>query len=132
MPCAERSEDYEMIATIAQVLRGIREGLKNPEYRLFILAVIAVLGGGTLFYHFYEGWSWIDSIYFVVVALTTVGFGDFTPSTEFSRLITIGFVFFGVVLLGAFINLLVKQRRERQKRRHSQPDGGDVGSDQAD
>ena len=30
---------------------------------------------GTLVYHLLEDWSWVDSLYFSVVTLTTVGYG---------------------------------------------------------
>ena len=48
-----------------------------------MLIAFAVLGF-TLFslfpaimFHFYEGWSYFDSIYFTIITLTTIGFGDF-------------------------------------------------------
>ena len=33
-------------------------------------------------FHYLEGWSYADSIYFTVISLTTIGFGDFSPSFE--------------------------------------------------
>jgi voltage-gated potassium channel Kch len=96
-------------------IRGVGRALRNPEYRLLAIAVLAIVVGGTAFYHFYEGWTWIDSAYFTVVALTTVGFGDLSPSTELSRAVTIGFLFFGVTLLGAFISLVARDAQARRK-----------------
>lgn len=34
----------------------------------------------------------MDSLYFSVIAVTTVGFGDITPSTDASKLFTIFYV----------------------------------------
>ena len=121
-----------MFATIASVLRAVKQGLKNPEYRLFILAVLLIVAGGTAFYRFYEGWSWIDSVYFVVVSLLTVGYGDFQPSTELSRAVTVGFLFFGVALFGTFINLLVKQRYQHRKARSGGGGSSQGQTDEAD
>ena len=36
-------------------------------------------------FHYLEGWSYADSIYFTVISLTTIGFGDFSPSFEGSE-----------------------------------------------
>jgi hypothetical protein len=97
--------------------RAILRGLRNPEYRALAVATLVVVVGGTAFYHYYEGWTWTDSAYFTVVALTTVGFGDFAPSTEFSRGVTIGFLFFGVTLLGTFISLVFRGTQEHRRAR---------------
>jgi voltage-gated potassium channel len=46
-----------------------------------------------------EGWSWIDSFYFVVVSLTVIGYGDFAPTTPNTKLITILHVLSRAILL---------------------------------
>ncbi len=104
-----------MLTSMYSFFKAIAQGIRQPEYQLLALTSSFVMVGGTMFYHFYEDWSWIESIYFVVVALTTVGFGDLTPTTEFSRAITIGFLFFGVAWIGALISILVKSAQERHQ-----------------
>ena len=74
--------------------RAIREGLNEPEFRALFLTVLVVLGSGTWFYHQAEGWSWLDALYFTVVTLTTIGYGDLHPTTPASKIFTI-FWFFG-------------------------------------
>lgn len=66
--------------------------------RLMIYSAAVVVVGAALF-HRLEGWSWIDSFYFVVVTLTTIGYGDFTPTTPVTKLITIFYGLNGIVLL---------------------------------
>lgn len=44
---------------------------------------------GTVVYHLLEDWSWVDSLYFSVVTLTTVGYGDLSPTTDLSKLFTV-------------------------------------------
>ncbi|HLD18712.1 MAG TPA: potassium channel family protein [Candidatus Nanoarchaeia archaeon] len=51
---------------------------------------------GTLFYSNFEGWSWIDALYFSSYTVTTVGYGDLVPTTTFTKLFTVGFMFIGV------------------------------------
>jgi voltage-gated potassium channel len=45
---------------------------------LLVLLVSGVLMvAGVVIFHYFLGLSWIDSIYFVVTTMTTVGYGDF-------------------------------------------------------
>ena len=54
--------------------------------------------------------GWQNSIYLSVVTITTLGFGDITPSTELGKLVVSSEPFFGVVLLGLFLNALSHAR----------------------
>jgi hypothetical protein len=83
--------------------RAIKKGFKDPEFRGLLFFVLAILFSGTLFYHFSEGWSYIDSLYFSVTTLTTVG-GDGTPHTVLGKVFTIIYVFVGIGIILGFIN----------------------------
>jgi len=50
-----------------------------------------------------EGWTIIQALYFSVVTLTTVGYGDFTPTSAGTQIFTIIYIFTG---LGVFVALL--------------------------
>lgn len=65
---------------------------------IFIYALILVLFSSTLF-HWLEGWSWLDSVYFVVITFTTIGYGDFSPTTPLTKIITIFVGLNGVAFL---------------------------------
>ena len=71
-------------------------------------------------YHFLEGWSFLDSLYFSVVTLATVGFGDLTPTTALAKLFTVGYITVGIGIVAAFASELTKFRRaERLAARRS-------------
>jgi hypothetical protein len=40
-----------------------------------------------------------DSVYFVIVSLATVGYGDEIPLSEFGRVIVLFIIFFTIVLI---------------------------------
>lgn len=71
---------------------------------------------GTISFHRLEaGWSWIDSFYFSVVTVTTVGYGDLYPTTEGSRLFATLYILLGVAIMTAslgFIGTSFLKRRE--------------------
>ena len=85
------------------------------QYSTQIVALvgIAVVGVGTVTYRILEDWSWVDSFYFSVITLTTVGYGDFAPTTDASKLFTVLYLVVGISLLGASLNEMGKRRRRR-------------------
>ena len=61
---------------------------------IFLLIII-----GTMFYALFEGWNYVDSVYFTVMTLTTIGYGDMYPTNDFTKIFTIGYVLIGVYML---------------------------------
>lgn len=74
--------------------------MKLPRIILKLLAAIStLLIGGTVGYRLIEGWTWIDSLYMVVITMTTVGFGEVQPLSPAGRLFTIGLMLVGISVL---------------------------------
>ncbi|BAY83330.1 ion transport protein [Calothrix parasitica NIES-267] len=53
--------------------------------------------------------SFIDTVYFSIVTITTVGFGDVTPNSELGRFLTILMILFGSVLILPQVGDSIKQ-----------------------
>jgi voltage-gated potassium channel len=51
-----------------------------------------LLFGGTLGYHFIEGWSWLECLYMTVITIATVGFREVKPLSEGGMIFTIGLI----------------------------------------
>jgi hypothetical protein len=73
--------------------------LFDKRARAIIIYMLIIISIGAILYHWLEGWNWLDSIYFVIITLTTIGYGDFTPTTSISKLITIFYSLNGIMLL---------------------------------
>lgn len=78
-------------------------------FRIAALAAIAMIIGGAFFYHHVENLSWVDSIYFCVITLATVGYGDITPHTDIGKIFTIFYILSGVGIIATFANLAIKR-----------------------
>jgi potassium channel subfamily K len=56
-----------------------------------------------MFYWKYSRFSFIESVYFVTVSVTTVGYGDVVPHDNFSRMFTVFYIGLGMVLIVGII-----------------------------
>ncbi len=79
-----------------------------------IIIFLILLLGGSCIYSYVEGWKYLDSVYFTVVTVTTVGYGDFAPQTDIGKIFTIFFSFFGIGMALYFFTLLNKYIYRRQ------------------
>jgi len=80
--------------------------LMDPRTRPFFIYMVLNIVFGAVIYHWLEGWSWLDSFYFVVITLTTIGYGDFSPTTPLAKLITIFYSLNGVIMLLVLFDLV--------------------------
>jgi hypothetical protein len=93
--------------------------MKKPRTEIFVAvsSLLGWIGIGTVVYHRLESWTWIQSFYFSVVTISTVGYGDFVPTNDGSRLFTAIFILIGVsigiAVLGLIGSEVIKNRERR-------------------
>ncbi|AFV22550.1 potassium channel protein [Methanolobus psychrophilus R15] len=90
---------------------------KEEDFRSLFILVGIVLAFGTLVYHNIEGWGWLDSLYFSVITLTTIGYGDLSPTTDIGKIFTIVYVFIGLGILVGFVTATGDFIQKRRKNR---------------
>lgn len=83
------------------------ERMKKRLKHMVMLVILFILIA-TMFYHIIEGLNLIDSIYFSIITIATVGYGDFTPQTVAGKVFTSIYVLFGIGLLLHTITLFFK------------------------
>ena len=100
------------------------------QVSISISSILTLIGIGTIVFKLLEDWTWIQSFYFSVVTLTTVGFGDLHPTSELSRLFTAIYILVGVTITVGSIGIVganylakrekrILEKRETQKRDRS-------------
>ncbi len=99
---------------LIRFVRALWRSLKDPEFQALFFLVVVMLALGSWFYSRAEGWSLLDSLYFSVITLTTVGYGDFSPSTAAGKIFTIFYIFVGIGIILGFVNL-VAERAMKQR-----------------
>jgi voltage-gated potassium channel len=77
--------------------------LRDKDSRPVFYWAMAVLVIGILVYHWLEGWSYLDLMYFCVISLAMIGYGDRTPTTPGVKIFIIIHVINSIAILLAMI-----------------------------
>ena len=88
-----------------------------------VSALFTWVATGTVLFHHLEPWSWVQSFYFSVATITTVGYGDLYPTTDLSRIFVSVYIISGVsiaitsltVIGSSFLAKREKELLNRQK-----------------
>lgn len=92
-----------LVALVRLATRGIRSLAHDESARGLLALALSLIGAGAVFYHQVEDLSWVDSFYFTVITLTTVGYGDIAPQTTAGKIFTIFYVLIGIGILVALV-----------------------------
>uniref|UniRef100_A0A3Q1BVQ3 Potassium channel domain-containing protein n=1 Tax=Amphiprion ocellaris TaxID=80972 RepID=A0A3Q1BVQ3_AMPOC len=108
----------------------------RPTTVRVISAVLSILIGCLIFlavptvvFHQVEDWTFLESLYFVVITLTTVGFGDYVPGTDtqtqgqiFKPLVLLWIVF-GLAYFASILTMIGNWLRVLSKRTRAEEGG---------
>ena len=116
--------------------RAIVAVWRDPETKALPVVAGVLILTGTLFYWRFEDWTIIEALYFSVVTLTTVGYGDLSPTTAGTQIFTIVYILTGFGVLVALLTSVAEKylslkaeggggRPRIRGRRHREPPAGD-------
>jgi voltage-gated potassium channel len=89
--------------------RAVAAVWRDPETKALPVAAGALVLTGTLFYWRFEDWTIVEAFYFCIVTLTTVGYGDLSPTTDATRIFTVIYILTGFGVLVALLTSVAQQ-----------------------
>ena len=79
---------------------------KTGLHKVLIGIFITILIFWAAFFLFSPSYGWVDDFYFVIVTLTTVGYGDVTPKTYNEKVLAIILILIGVFVFSVITALM--------------------------
>lgn len=89
------------------------------RFLFFLSLFLIALAGGTVGFMLVEGMDLVQSFYFVIVTMATVGYGDISPQTSAGRVLAVVIIVMGV---GTFLSVIANaaelflSKREEESR----------------
>lgn len=122
----KEAELTSLFITLLRLLRALTKAMRDSEFRNLALILVLLIASGTFFYSIVEGWRAIDALYFTIITLSTVGYGDLSPQTDIGKIFTIIYIFSGIGLFVAVVSHIAFHETHRRKK--SKPHGRHDGS----
>ncbi|KAI0790498.1 hypothetical protein C8Q75DRAFT_806406 [Abortiporus biennis] len=79
---------------------------KQRSLAIVVMTLLIYMALGALAQSFLRDLSFIDGLYFTVVTIETIGFGDITPLSTGDRIFTCFYLVFGIFLIGLSIGMI--------------------------
>jgi len=71
----------------------------SQSLSLSIALILSLLLLGTVFFHYSENLKWIDALYVSGITMTSVGYGDITPTNDASKIFAVFFAIISISVL---------------------------------
>ena len=87
------------------------------EFMIQTLSFFVYIGIIAFIFCRLENYTYVQSIYFIIVTTLTIGFGDITPNSTAFKILTFPFTVIGITLLALIVTSIVRLLADRARRR---------------
>lgn len=96
------------------IKKFMRKNLLITEI-IFICSFISV---GAFLFHYFEGRSYFNAIYYVVITMATIWYGDFVPTTYMGKILAMMYAFTGVPLFISISSFILEARFNKRIKKY--------------
>ena len=97
------------------VWRSLHAIWSDRASRGILITAALLLVAGTLIFMWIEGFSLVDSFYFCFITLSTIGYGDLSPSTDLGKMVTVIYGIAGLGVIAALVSAIASQRTRESR-----------------
>jgi len=105
---------------IRTIYGGLRDVWLDTKVRGILLFALSMITVATVTFWLLEGWSLLDSAFFAVVTISTVGYGELVPQTVLGKLFAMFYILVG---LGVFVAAATSVADALLRRREQDSEG---------
>lgn len=111
--------EHTLRYTPARIIDGVPPGGRDRLITALVASFAALSAAAVAYFHFADRLSWLDAVYFVVVTITTVGYGDISlrASSATSKVVGIGLIVAATAFIWMIFSLtidrIIKNRVQR-------------------
>jgi len=118
----DSDSDIDSLASQVDEIEGRNNGVRNAKYiiltlREALINSLVIIAFGCLGFYLIEGFSFVDSLYFTTVLLTSTGYGDIVPKSDGGKLFATVYLLVGGTILLNNMSLISMIPLELRKRR---------------
>ncbi|KAF7971393.1 hypothetical protein HWV62_21228 [Athelia sp. TMB] len=94
--------------------------ISGRHFMLSIISLISLLAIEALIFSKIEDWQYLDGIYYSVVSMLTIGFGDFEPTKTATRILLFPFAILTIAQLANQVGMIIEFFSQRSESRKSE------------
>ena len=105
-----------VVAPFTATAGSLARVARDPETRNILTASGLLLVSGMVLFRLIEDLSWLNALYFSFITLSTIGYGDITPTTDLGKIVTIVYSIAGLGILAALIGAIASHAPRRTRK----------------
>lgn len=104
--CVTKFEEHDRLTEYEDAEEELEEEELDIPVSFALFLLVTYMMFGAVVFSIWEGWNFFDSLYFVFISMSTIGFGDLVPQHPKRMIGTFIYLLFGLALTSMCINVV--------------------------